>query len=48
MERRGFNGFVVVNGGADGGEVGGVRSPAAGEASGLGGEGHRRLTAALA
>ena len=38
----------MVNGGANGGEVGGVRSPAAGEHNGVGGEGHRWLTAALA
>ena len=46
-ECRGFNGLVVANGGANGAEVGGVGSLAAGEADGLGGDGHRRLTAAL-
>ena len=46
-ECRGFNGLVVANGGANGAEVGGVGSPAAGEADGLGGDGHRRLKEAL-
>jgi hypothetical protein len=38
---------VGAIGGANGAEVGGVRSPTAREANGLGGDGHRRLTAAL-
>ena len=36
----------MVNGGANGGEVGGVRSPAAGEPNGVGGDGHCSATAA--
>lgn len=36
-ECRGFNGLVVANGGANGGEVGGVKSPAVGEPNGVGG-----------
>ena len=46
-ECRGLERLVVANGGARGVEVGGVRSPVAGEANGLGGVGHHRLTAAL-
>ena len=46
-ECRGFNGLVVANGGTNGAGNGGVASPVAGEADGLGGDGHRRLTAAL-
>ena len=44
---RGFNGLVAANGGARGAENRRVRSPAGGEANGLGGVDHRRLKAAL-
>ena len=46
-ECRGFVGLVGANGGLDGSEVGGVRSPAAEECKGPGGVDHCRRTAAL-